>query len=704
MQFQGFSPVFSSVLLILLLGCILLLTWWSYSYLKSISPVKKWGLIFLRGFAFFILILLLLNPFLEFSEVNIQQPEIAVYLDDSKSMNVTRGEYQGWESYREMIEAFNFDQFNDEATISFYRFDDRVEPLDDTGPVPELNLDGGVTNLDEVIRHIRDQMSQARATLLFSDGIVTRGRDPVYNARQLPGPIFTVPVGDTARIQDIAITEVMTNETGYTNTRQPVDLTVRQYGFIGETATIQLRKDEEVLESTQITFTADPSSHSISFELTFEDTGLQNYDIHIPALEGEQTTENNQFPFSVEILDDQTRVLHLAFEIHPDVRTIRTLLQTDQSLDVETKTWLGNRFIEGSLEISEDSGEYDLIVIQGHPPENLGELTQLMSNAPVLQILTPNVDASNLENSAVPLSVSNPGSMKTLQLRVNPQQQNHPVMEFEPVNFPRMPPLQTREGNLQTPVTSHIHFFANFSGSETNIPILITDETGNQRNTLLNAFGWFRFAQSQEDEPRQFIRTLITNLVSWTSTSPDRRNLQIAPLKRIFQETESVQFRASLTNESGEPESDAVIEVVITHEDETEYNYTMRNRGQGNYDLSAGRLVAGNYDYQAHARKTGRTIDEYGGSFNVTESTIEFVNTERNDALLRQLAEASGGYFIEEASSGNLRTELAERDLLDPVEEHRTMYRYLYENLIWFVLVLILLSGEWILRRSLALP
>ncbi|MEX2368435.1 MAG: hypothetical protein WD510_02925, partial [Balneolaceae bacterium] len=636
--------------------------------------MKKWGLIFLRGSAFFVLILLLLNPFLEFTEVEIHQPEIAVYLDDSKSMSVTRGDYRGWESYKEIIESFEFEQFSEVASISFYRFDDVVEPLEkEAGPVPELDLEGGVTHLDEVFRHIRDQSGQARATILLSDGIITRGRDPVYHARELPGPVFTVPVGDTSRIRDIAITEVITNETGYTHTRQPVDATVRQNGFSGETVTALLLMDGEETDSQQISFSTDPSSHTVSFDLMFEETGLHNYEIRIPPLEDEETSANNHFPFSVDVLDDQTRILHIAFEIHPDVRAIRTLLQTDQSLDVETKTWLGDRFVEGSLNESENP-DYDLIILHGHPPENLSSIESLISEFPVLQFSTPGVRPENLEVAVIPLEISNPGWMRDLQIRVNPQQENHPILEFDPINFSRVPQLQTREGTYQKPVTANVLLYATIGGSETEVPVLLAEETGNLRHALVNAFGWFKFTQSQTENTRRFVRTLITNLVAWTHTSPDRRNLQISPVHRVFQETEPVRFRASLTNESGEREPDAVIEVVIMHENDTENIYTMRNRGQGNYDLSAGRLVSGNYRYQTRARKDGRTIDEYEGEFSVSESTVEFVNTERNDPLLRQLAEVTGGQFLDAPSSGRLQSELAERNLLNPVEERRTLY------------------------------
>jgi hypothetical protein len=270
-QFQGLNPVLSTPLLFLLLFGSIIFAWWSYSYLKSVPALRRWTLIILRSFALVILILLLLNPYLQIDDIDYHIPQIAVYFDDSKSMSIQRGEYNGWESYHQIIDSFEFDDL-DEFGIQFYKFSNLVESSDDT----DLELEGGVTNLDEVMRHIRDRSDETVAAILFSDGIITRGRDPTFTARELHIPLFTVPVGDTSEIRDIAISGVMTNETGYVNTQQPVEITLTQEGFDGEEVTVQLIKDTQILNSERFSFESQESVHRTTFTLEFDEAGLHN--------------------------------------------------------------------------------------------------------------------------------------------------------------------------------------------------------------------------------------------------------------------------------------------------------------------------------------------------------------------------------------------------------------------------------------------
>ncbi|MGA1464892.1 MAG: hypothetical protein ACO363_04055, partial [Balneolaceae bacterium] len=90
--------------------------------------------------------------------------------------------------------------------------------------------------------------------------------------------------------------------------------------------------------------------------------------------------------------------------------------------------------------------------------------------------------------------------------------------------------------------------------------------------------------------------------------------------------------------------------------------------------------------------------------FRVGSSPEEFVNTRRNDALLEQIAEGSGGFFVDQAPAQTL-SEILRREQLNRMQiETSLQTRYLIDWPVWFLLVLILLSGEWILRRSLSLP
>ena len=697
-QFQGLSPLFSAPLLVLLMLAVIIFSWWSYAYLKSIPPLKRSSLIALRSSALIILLFLLLNPYLQINESETHLPRIAIYFDDSQSMSVIRGDYQGEETYRSIIEQMDLQSF-DGVEIDLFRFDGMVDQIDHPD---DLQLGGGVTNIDEVMRHIRDQSDRSVAAVLFSDGIVTRGRDPVFNARELSIPLFTIPVGDTTESRDIAISDILTNETGYVNSIQPVEVTVTQQGFEGESTTLQLLKDDEVIHSEQITFDSDQTLDRVTFNLEFEEEGLHNFEAVVPEMEGEVTAENNRYPFSVNVIDEKTNIYHLAYEIHPDVKTVRSILQSDQNVELYPYTWTGNRFIEDVFEA--DSDDIDLLVIHGRIDENSGLTQEMLDQLPVIHFYTSGMSIGDIEESVIPVTADGAGNIRNIHLHMNENIGSHPILEIISIEFNRQPPLVHLQADYSLPTTVQPLLLATYTGTESDVPVLMIEESGNVRRSLVNAHGWYRYYQSNQNPTRDFTVQLFSNLASWVSSSPDRDHLTVSPGRRIYQEGEEVSFRGDLLNEAGEPETDAVIAITLTDQDGQERSYSMNHRSRGNYFLSSRNLASGNYTYEAEARKDGRIIDSTGGEFSVSASTLEFINTKRDDERLQQLAEVTDGLFLNEYNRDRLFGELENRDLLEPVHEQRVSFRFLYEHIAWFILAMLLLSAEWMLRRQHSLP
>jgi hypothetical protein len=694
--FLGFDPVISPYLLGITIVLSFLFAWWTYSYLKTISGPKRLSIITLRAASLTILIILLFNPFFRTDTSETEKPIINVYLDNSQSITMERGEYAGLNTYSDFLDNFSFNDTS-EVSYSFFHFSDDV--MRTTLQLPDGT--GSLTNLEAVLRHMQE--STSAASILFSDGIQTRGRDPVFTARTVSHPVYTVPLGDTTAIRDVAISEVIANATGYTNTIISVEAVIMHQGY-GETSTrVELREENNTMEDKQVSFSGNESSHNIDFTLQFSDPGIYQLEVITPVLDGEHTEINNRYPFTIEILDEKTRILHLAFEIHPDVGAIRSLLATDDSIELQTYTWAGqSRFIEGNPLQNEEN--FDLVILHGLPAGNIemnNWLTELTDSYPVILFQLPQTP---LHSNLFPVQFSNSGAWLDITPQYSIEQDLHPILELPLVNFSRYPTLKILYGNYVANDFNQILFNAVYAGLSTDLPIMLVNETGNRRNALVTASGWFRPIQSSVTEIKAFTEQLLINLVSWTSVDPDRRNLRLAPVKRIFDETEDVTIRAILTNESGEPETDAVIQLNLRSQDYSERSYTLQNRGRGNYEVNLGRLPEGNYSYNATARKGAREIEQTDGSFSVTATTIEFINTKRDDAFLNQVSELTNGLFIESGRNELILTHLRENDRLRSIERKSSSFHYLHQYSIWFLLLLALLSAEWILRRSVSLP
>lgn len=703
--FQGFQsslPLWSYLLI--LVGTVLL-AWWSYRDVGGIGPVSRYTLVSLRSAVFFILLLLLANPFIKTETSHTKRPKILVMMDNSASTGIEKSRYQGEESYQNVLETLNF---TDSSTIDFDLFS--VGRASRSSSVDSLTFDADQTNLSRAIQTIKANQQEADAAVLISDGIYTQGQNPVFETEGLQIPLFTVGLGDTTSQRDLLVRSVSTNSTGYLDTSQPVSVTVSSRGFKGQSFRVQLLDGEEVLSSKTVVPEISNSTQDISFDLSLKEEGLQQYEVRIPRLADEWSGDNNSQRFSVDVKDARQSILSIAFEIHPDVQFFRSLLLADKNTQLTKRTWInGSRFIEGDFNINPDS--VDLAIIHGYPNAGLPAgvertLADIARNVPLIIAATPLFSPQRFETEVGSLPVGVMDRWDFSQVRIRPSDENsdHPLMELPGVSFDRLPQLSAPLNNITgTPGVTSL-FTSHFQSQATGKPVLAVQELGNRRLSFLSAFGWYKFNQNTTPQVREFGRQLMMNIVSWTATSPDNQLLEVTPAQTTFSGSEKVILNAYLTNERGEVESDAAIDVSVSSDSSGGRLYSMENLGSGRYRLDLGTMPQGIYSFEATAEKGDRELDRQSGEFAVARSNVEYLNTTRNDQLLRQLADRTGGTYTTYDSLDNFWNQLREQGLLDRNEKFRTSYFYPYQHIGWFILVLLLLAGEWILRKYLSLP
>jgi hypothetical protein len=703
--FQGFQsslPVW--VYLLIFIGTSLL-AWWSYRQISGIRKSYRYILIAIRTAVFFILLLLLLNPFFKAESPYYEQPRILMMLDNSESTAVEKSNYQGVESYHQVLDQLNLDD-SSSVDYDFFSIGNETTPSN----LNKLTFDANQTNLSTAVQSIQGNQSDASAAVIISDGIFTKGQNPVFEAANLNIPVFAIGLGDTTFQKDVLVSSVSTNSSGYLNSTQPVTATISSKGFQGTSFPVELRKGNEVIATQTITPEISNSTQEITFELQLQDEGLQQYKIEIPNLSEEWTNANNIQRFSVDVKDDKQQILSLAFEVHPDVKLVRSLLLADQNTNLTSRTWIqGDKFIEGNFAFDTDT--LDLAIIHGYPQSGLSgtvqqKLAELGQNIPIVIAATPMFSPQRFDQQVTSLPLSVSGSWDNASVSVRPEVEStaHPIMELPVVTYDRLPRLSAPIENIATPPGATALLSSMFQGNDTQKPVLVVQELGNRRLTVVTGFGWFRLDQNDNSETRAFVQQLWSNIVSWTATDPENQLLDVQPTQTSFDGSEPVVINAYLTNERGQVESDATIEMSVASDSMDARFYSMENKGAGQYQLDLGTMPEGIYSFEATAQKGDRTIETQNGEFAVASSNAEFLNTNRNDQLLRQLSERSGGEYVPFDSVSGFWDRLDQRGLLDQQQEIRTTFFYPYRYIGWFIAVLLLLCGEWIFRKYLSLP
>jgi len=703
--FQGFQSSLPVWIYLLIFIGTSLLSWWSYRGVSGIRKSYRYILIGIRSAVFFLLLALLLNPFVKTEDPYFEQPNILVMLDNSASTAIEKSTYQGIDTYQQVLNTLNF---SDSSEVNFDFF--AVGNETNASNPDQLSFDADQTNLSVAMQAVQANQSEASAAVLISDGVFTKGQNPIFEAQNLERPVFTIGLGDTTFQKDVLVSSVATNPTGYLNSTQPVTATIKTKGFEGQSFPVELRKGNEVIETQTLTPEISNSSQEVTYELPLNTEGLQQYQIQIPKLSDEWTDANNIQRFSIDVKDAKQQILSLAFEIHPDVKLVRSLLLGDQNTKLTTRTWLqGEKFIEGNFSLDPDT--VDLAIIHGYPESGLPgtlqeKIKKFAENVPLITVSTPLFSPDRFEQQVTSLPVTVTGAWDFMPVSLHPEVESsaHPVMELPSTTYDRIPRISAPIENLDNVPGATKLFSSSYQGRDTQKPVLIAQELGNKRRSLVTGFNWFQLEQSSDANVQEFVRQLWLNIISWTATSPDNQLLDVQPTQTSFTGSESVVINAFLNNERGEVEADANIDISVSSDTTDARFYSMENKGAGQYQLDLGTMPEGLYSFEATAQKGGRTIDSQSGEFAVARSNAEFLNTSRNDQLMRQVAQRSGGEYVPFDSVENFWDRLEQQGLLDQQREVQTTFFYPYQHIGWFILVLILLCTEWIFRKYLSLP
>lgn len=702
MEFYGFQNVLPLPLIFLMAIGLISLAWLSYSKQNNLSVKARLVLVSLRSTAFIIILLLLLNPYFFTSQQIEQSPEIAIFFDNSESTTITKSDYKGLESYEKLIQDLNIENIND-VTFDIYSFGELVK----SSGFDSLNGYESTTNLSGPVESVLEMNDNISAAILISDGIITYGRNPVINSFNSSIPIYTIGIGDTSYVRDIAISNITTNTTGYTNTNHVIDAELSQTGFEGELVNIQLTNGSEILQEQRVNFETNDQTKTITFEISLDEPGLKQYEIISEPLQGEWTQDNNSGLVSVDVIDSRVRILHLSFAVHPDVKSLRTLIETDQNNILYTLTWLGgNRFVEDGPEI--DAKEIDLLIVHGNPNSDIQvPVLNDLSNTPTLFMdLGKSESPSNYENELDSYRLINSSLIPAFQsqLNLNANNRDHPILELPEIDLSNLPPLfSPRRSTNNTPATETLYNLV-YNGIGTSFPAVSISEFGNVRRTHVLPWGWFRLAQSSDPTVREYYIELFTNLVSWTSNNPDDRLLRVIPEKKIINTSENPVLNGFVRNERGDPESNAVIEIQVESDNSSARTFNMENTGEGTYRLELPKLSEGIYQFTANARKSGREIERQNGEFLISNTSSEFSNTTRDDILLRSLANNSGGSYYVYNDIEGFWDELRQAGILTKESVAIENYVFPVRTIYWFLILIMILGTEWFLRKYYSLP
>lgn len=701
----------------LLAACALVaagLTYWSYHRtVPAVSPLKRAVLMALRFGALFIVLALLFEPVLRRQDTDTRPPVLAVLVDDSQSLTLAGGADTSRAVPAQAVQALldGLDGFDaDELRLFSFSGTTRALPSADS-----LGFAGGRTDIAQALDHVRDAMKNdnLRGVLLVSDGRYNTGRNPLYTAERYSVPISTVVLGDTTRQRDVQIRRVTTNDLAYVDVALPVQVGLRADGYGGAEVAVTLARDGQVLHVQRVRLPADAAEVPVDLTYTPTEEGLQRLQVGVTRLDGETTYRNNIEAVTVRVLQSKRRVLLVAAAPGPDVAALRQLLEADPASRISSYVQKGpGAFYEGPFPTVLDT--FDVVVLAGYPGRVADPaVTRRLADAaragkPVLFVLGRQTDLNALRQGLGEVLPVQPDLVRTDYAEAvfvpTPTGLRHPILEqvgAPAVLWRRLPPLLFNTSRWQTSPDARVLATLEVRGVALNDPLLAVRSRGNTRTAALLGAGTWRWKNVPSDleAAAALWPGLLANTVQWIAAREDDRPVRVAPVRTHFGGDEDVQFGGQVYDESLNPVDRASIQVEVTAPDGRVYPYLMASIGNGRYTLDVGLLPEGTYRYTATARRDEAVLGTDQGAFAVGGLTLEFKETQADAALMRQIAQRSGGAFVPASAAGDLAGQLRAAGTFTPlvIEETRsTELRHLYALL---AVVIVLLTVEWFLRK-----
>ncbi len=633
--------------------------------------------------------LLLMAPLVRTSKTIREKPLIILAQDNSASLNMGsdslfyRGAYLA--SLRRLEETLGA-----EFDVRTMTFGDQVkEGLDVQYAEAETDLSGFLEDF-----RVRFANRNVGALVLATDGLYNRGANPLYIAENIPFPIYTVAMGDTNIRKDIIVREVNYNKVSYLGNSFPVEVVVRAQKCKGISSTLKVSRNGQLLYSKPLVIGDADYLETVSLMLEARSSGLQHYRVEVLPVAGELTTANNVRDIYVDVLDARQKILILGSAPHPDQSALKQSLETITTYEVET----------GLIrDFNKPIDAYHLVVLHQLPGRNqslppaIG--AALGTRVPVLYMLGLNSDLAAFNNRKTGLLIMQ-GQQRwdEAQAVFNTGFSMFTLGDESLKIISEAPPLTCPFGDYRlTPGMTSL-FYQRIGKVATSRPLMAFSQGMDVRTGVICGEGLFkwRLYNYLQTGSHDAFNELAGKIIQFLSIRADKSLFRVYGKNR-YASNEAVEFTAELYNESYEMINSSEVRLQLTDQRGKKIEYLF-SRTQSAYHLNMGVLPVGDYTWVAQA-KAGTVVHEQKGAFSVQPVNKESLQLVADHALLAALAGLHGGAMIDPHQVESLADSIRQREDIKTITYKRETYSDLI-NVFWVLMLIIaLLTTEWILRK-----
>ena len=702
---------------------------------QAASTVKNWRawVIWLLQFALVAVILFLLwQPAILVAELRPQQNIIAVLVDDSRSMAITDGG-EARPRRTQAIQALQggvLDQLQKKFQIRLYRLDrqlSRVTKLEDLQNSPPASA----TRIGDSLKQLAGEAADLPigAVVLLSDGADNSGGidlDTISTFRSRKIPVHTVGFGAEHAARDVEINGVEVAPRALADSRLAAKVSLHQRGYAGQKAMLTVRDGAKVLSGKQITLAADGATQSESLLFNSGDAGAKTLQFSIDPLPGEENRDNNSVSRLVNVESDKRRILYLEGEPRWEYKFIRRAEQDDRLLTIvsmlrTSENKIYRQGIEDPKELADGfpSRAEDLF---GYNGLMIGSVEANYFTAAQKELIQQFVDrrgggllflggraslgdggwAASTLADLLPVTLPNkkgtfhrdpatasltPAGTDSIITRLVEE----PAANVE--RWKKLPYMMDYQ-EVGSPKPGAV-VLAELTAAGRKMPLLITENYGRGRTAVLASGGTWRWQMVQalgDTTHDQFWQQLLR----WLVTGTPGHVAATIPSQMLFDDGR-VQFSAEVRDKNFLPASDARVEAHILGPggSAAQIEMTPDANAPGTFRAEWTADQPGAYLTEVIATRDKEELGRDVLNFSRMDGIAENFHTEQNRELLEKLSAETGGRYWTPQELSKLPGEISYSEAGITVRDTKE----LWDMPIVFLLLILLPSAEWLLRR-----
>jgi hypothetical protein len=634
--------------------------------------------------------------------------------------------------------------------LRFYRYDERLAATG-LGPLWEMTgPEGRQTCIGSAVRRLLEtefaHEVEPAGILLIGDGHETGAGDPVGAAQaagQLGVPIWTSCLGGPAKSRDVALVTPSGQESLFTNQTGRITAKLVQSGFDPEEVQVALLREGKPVQQQPVALRGRAVS-DVAFDIREDRPGLYEYEVRTEPLAGEADTTNNSRCVFVRVSNEKIKVLLVETQPYWDTKFLAQCLRADPQMELTqivrygrtgftairaatTRPAGGNEPGEQTVLLPRtkaDLFQYDVLIFGKGlpaflPPERMGLLKEYLDERGggiVFARGRPyDPAAHNGAEAAQSLSALEPAVwgedyVRELQIELTPAGRVHPSFQFAGKYPPdlivkELPGMIGAVRVRKEKAAALVLARSQASGTpptadDAPTAAVAYENYGKGRVVSILSEGLWRWsllpAKYQQFEKIAPFDQFWRQMVRWLATGADFLPGQDVALT-------IAQFPENLGDT-------AQIEVRLKCPPQAATSATLTATGPGGQSQPLpldranedGGVLRSSFEakkpgvYRVMLRTPQMTPPQQETRFCVYDYSVETIDTSADPTTMREIAEASGGQYLD-ASAPRRLLGLLERK--HPVRQAQREVEFIWDRPSVFAGIVGLLAIEWFIRR-----